>query len=436
MELPSMGERVFAAECIQKKRLRKGKAEYFVKWKGWSTKNNTWEPEGNILDKRLIDAFNRRNPDGGHKKRGPKPKSSRHQSSAVNNDSSDDSDDESARSSKKKSRSRDDLSDSESETEGSSDQSTSDENESMSDTSQELKDADNSSGSTTDERDDNDRSNKKSTSQRNEDSSESDSPPPPKLMPVRKRGRPRGSLNKVKKFHLPHLHNAMMKQKGKVGRPRTVGRGRPPFKRGLARGVITSGKSPKSSSYLKTIGRGLSRTPVKMLSRGRGNIRGRGPRDSILNKIKMKSGRAPGRPKKEMADSHSKDGNTQKSSCSPGKDIKSKFFTHMKSEKSNSSAANHKWDSMGSLHGVSILEHEPDSMDDEASEDADDAFSGDERDTFLERPIDLRNYWYPPPNNKDLMDKVCITDVTTDSGSTITFREGPSYSGFFTSENG
>ncbi|RWS31556.1 chromobox protein 7-like isoform X7 [Leptotrombidium deliense] len=57
MELSSVGERVFAAECIIKKRIRKGKVEYFVKWKGWSPKYNTWEPEENILDVRLLEAF-------------------------------------------------------------------------------------------------------------------------------------------------------------------------------------------------------------------------------------------------------------------------------------------------------------------------------------------------------------------------------------------
>ncbi|KAG8191757.1 hypothetical protein JTE90_008820 [Oedothorax gibbosus] len=57
MELSSVGERVYAAECVQKKRIRRGRVEYLVKWKGWSTRYNTWEPEENILDARLLDAF-------------------------------------------------------------------------------------------------------------------------------------------------------------------------------------------------------------------------------------------------------------------------------------------------------------------------------------------------------------------------------------------
>ncbi|GFT30140.1 chromobox protein homolog 6 [Nephila pilipes] len=57
MELSSVGERVYAAECVQKKRIRRGRVEYLVKWKGWSTRYNTWEPEENILDVRLLEAF-------------------------------------------------------------------------------------------------------------------------------------------------------------------------------------------------------------------------------------------------------------------------------------------------------------------------------------------------------------------------------------------
>ncbi|XP_044941709.1 chromobox protein homolog 2 [Mustela putorius furo] len=59
-ELSSVGEQVFAAECILSKRLRKGKLEYLVKWRGWSSKHNSWEPEENILDPRLLLAFQKK----------------------------------------------------------------------------------------------------------------------------------------------------------------------------------------------------------------------------------------------------------------------------------------------------------------------------------------------------------------------------------------
>ena len=52
-----LGDKVFAAEAITKKRRRKGRTEYLVKWKGWSPKHSTWEPEENILDPRLIHQF-------------------------------------------------------------------------------------------------------------------------------------------------------------------------------------------------------------------------------------------------------------------------------------------------------------------------------------------------------------------------------------------
>ncbi|XP_043971213.1 chromobox protein homolog 8b [Gambusia affinis] len=77
MELSAVGERVFAAESIIKRRIRKGRIEYLVKWKGWSPKYSTWEPEENILDSRLFAAFEQRERERelyGPKKRGPKPK--------------------------------------------------------------------------------------------------------------------------------------------------------------------------------------------------------------------------------------------------------------------------------------------------------------------------------------------------------------------------
>ena len=48
---------IFAAERILKKRKRKGKMQYKVKWLGYPEDQSTWEPEENILDKRLIEHF-------------------------------------------------------------------------------------------------------------------------------------------------------------------------------------------------------------------------------------------------------------------------------------------------------------------------------------------------------------------------------------------
>ncbi|EDO48308.1 predicted protein [Nematostella vectensis] len=62
-------EGIFAAECILKKRTRKGQIEYLVKWRGWSAKYNTWEPAENILDGRLLLAF-----ENSRRRRGKKPR--------------------------------------------------------------------------------------------------------------------------------------------------------------------------------------------------------------------------------------------------------------------------------------------------------------------------------------------------------------------------
>ena len=46
---------IFAAEKVFKKRKRKGKIR--LKWLGYPEDQSTWEPEENILDKRLIKHF-------------------------------------------------------------------------------------------------------------------------------------------------------------------------------------------------------------------------------------------------------------------------------------------------------------------------------------------------------------------------------------------
>uniref|UniRef100_A0A3Q3BBJ8 Chromobox homolog 8a (Pc class homolog, Drosophila) n=1 Tax=Kryptolebias marmoratus TaxID=37003 RepID=A0A3Q3BBJ8_KRYMA len=66
MELSAVGESVFAAESIIKRRIRRVRARLY----------STWEPEENILDERLFAAFEERERERelfGPKKRGPKP---------------------------------------------------------------------------------------------------------------------------------------------------------------------------------------------------------------------------------------------------------------------------------------------------------------------------------------------------------------------------
>ncbi|KAL1497856.1 hypothetical protein ABEB36_008741 [Hypothenemus hampei] len=74
MEQVELGDQVYAAERIMKKRNRKGIVEYYVKWKGWSQKHNTWEPEENILDARLIEQFEHLQRNDNGNRRGPKKK--------------------------------------------------------------------------------------------------------------------------------------------------------------------------------------------------------------------------------------------------------------------------------------------------------------------------------------------------------------------------
>ncbi|KAG5681699.1 hypothetical protein PVAND_011109 [Polypedilum vanderplanki] len=51
-------EEVYTVEKILQKRIRLGKAEYFLKWKNYSDNDNTWEPAENIQNcKELIVEF-------------------------------------------------------------------------------------------------------------------------------------------------------------------------------------------------------------------------------------------------------------------------------------------------------------------------------------------------------------------------------------------
>ncbi|XP_022533401.2 E3 SUMO-protein ligase CBX4-like [Astyanax mexicanus] len=77
MEPSALGDHVFTVESIQKKRVHKGRLQYLVKWRGWSAKYNTWEPEENILDPHLLVTFQNREHQEqmmGFRKRGRKPK--------------------------------------------------------------------------------------------------------------------------------------------------------------------------------------------------------------------------------------------------------------------------------------------------------------------------------------------------------------------------
>lgn len=67
-ERPKLAEGFYEIESVRKKRSRKGKVQYLIKWRGWPEAANTWEPIENLMScSDVIDAFEERMKNGKQK---------------------------------------------------------------------------------------------------------------------------------------------------------------------------------------------------------------------------------------------------------------------------------------------------------------------------------------------------------------------------------
>ena len=66
----------WVVERILNKKMARGRASYLVKWQGWADASNSWEPAANILDRTLIEEYERprsRKPAAAAARKDPKP---------------------------------------------------------------------------------------------------------------------------------------------------------------------------------------------------------------------------------------------------------------------------------------------------------------------------------------------------------------------------
>ncbi|XP_024526446.1 chromo domain-containing protein LHP1-like [Selaginella moellendorffii] len=67
----NLREGFYEVEAIRKRRIRKGKPQYLIKWRGWPESVNTWEPFEHLEQcQDIVEDFERRKTNGGKRKRG------------------------------------------------------------------------------------------------------------------------------------------------------------------------------------------------------------------------------------------------------------------------------------------------------------------------------------------------------------------------------